>query len=131
MKIEILAGDWKLAAVNEGVLRMVDSGGKVKRFTEIKSLEVATEEAKREWKKKIGWGIGVGLVTFGVGGLVTALLVGNKKFVEFFCELPDGKGEFMGKTERKGYLELMELYPETAGSSATTAGKGKKPVWEK
>ena len=124
MKIEILAGDWKLAAVNDGVLRMVSSEGKVERFTKIKSLEVATEEAKREWKKKVGWGIGVGLVTFGVGGLVTALVVGNKKFVEFFCELPDGKGEFMGKTEQKGYRELVKLCPE-----ATEAAK-KKPIWE-
>lgn len=123
MKIEILAGDWKFAAINDGVLRMVDSEGKVARFTQVKNLEVATEEAKREWKKKVGWGIGVGLVTFGVGGLVTALAVGNKKFVEFFCELPDGKGEFMGKTERKGYQKLIELCPEAVVE--------KKPLWGK
>lgn len=124
MKIELLAGDWKFAAINDGVLRMVDSEGKVERFMKIESLEIATEEAKREWKKKVGWGIGVGLVTFGVGGLVTALAVGNKKFVEFFCELPDGKGEFMGKTEQKGYRELVKLCP-----GATEAAK-KKPIWE-
>ncbi|MDE0158687.1 MAG: hypothetical protein OXI02_02550 [Candidatus Dadabacteria bacterium] len=124
MKIEILAGDWKFAAVNNGVLQMVDSEGKVVRFTKIASLEVATEETKREWKQKVGWGVGVGLVTFGVGGLVTALAVGNKKFVEFFCELPDGKGEFMGKTEQKGYRELVKLCPEAAEAVK------KKPIWE-
>ena len=124
MKIEILAGDWKLAAVNNGMLQMVDSEGKVVRFTKITSLEVATEETKREWKQKVGWGVGVGLVTFGVGGLVTALAVGNKKFVEFFCELPDGKGEFMGKTEQKGYRELVKLCPEAAEAVK------KKPIWE-
>ena len=35
-------------------------------------------------------------------------MVGNKKFVEFFCELPDGRA-FMGRTERKGYLALKKL----------------------
>ena len=61
-------------------------------------------------EKKIGVGIAVGIVTFGIGGLVARIMTGNKKFVEFFCELPDGRA-FLGRTERKGYLSLIKLCP--------------------
>ena len=49
-------------------------------------------------------------MTFGIGGLVTGLLVGNKEFIEFFCELPDDRA-FMGRVQKKGYMDLIKLRP--------------------
>ena len=110
MKIEILEGKWKSAAISEGVLRMINEEGKLEKFSEVKHLEIMTEEKKKEYKRKIGYGVAIGLVTFGVGGLVAGLAIGNKEFVEFYCELPDDKG-FMGKTQKRGYIEMTKLLP--------------------
>lgn len=110
MKIEVLEGEWKSAAITRGVLRLITSEGKMERFSEVKEVELVTEETKKEYKRKIGYGVAVGLVTFGIGGLVTGLLVGNKEFVEFFCELPDDRA-FMGRVQKNGYMDLIKLRP--------------------
>lgn len=116
MKIEIIEGTWKSAAISGGVLRMMTTEGKMERFSEVKEIELVTEETKAEYKKKIGYGIAVGLVTLGIGGLITGLAVGNKEFIEFFCELPDGRA-FMGRTEKKGYMSLIKLRPGGKGEA--------------
>ena len=90
---------------------MITEDDKMEKFSKVKHIEVMSEESKKEYKRKIGYGVAVGLVTFGIGGLITGLAIGNKEFIEFFCELPDGKA-FMGRTEKKGYMSLIKLRPE-------------------
>ncbi len=114
MKIEILGGPWKSAAISGGVLRMITEDDKMEKVSKVKHIEVMSEESKKEYKRKIGYGVAVGLVTFGIGGLITGLAIGNKEFIEFFCELPDGRA-FMGRTEKKGYMSLIKLRPGGEG----------------
>lgn len=108
MKIEILDDGFKAASVTPGVLRLIGLNGKMERFSTLKQVEELSEEKKKEWGKKIGIGLAVGVLTLGVGGLIAGAMSGNKKFVEFFCELPDER-TFLGRTERKGYIELEKL----------------------
>ena len=108
MKIEILEGTYQSASITKGILRLVTSDGKMERFTSLKHVEEMSEEKKKEWGRKIGVGLAVGVLTFGVGGLIAGAMSGNKKIVEFFCELPDER-TFLGRTERKGYIELAKL----------------------
>ena len=108
MKIEVLAGEWKSATVNSKELLLLTADGKMERHASLKTLEEATEEKKSQWKKKIGVGFAVGVLTFGVGGVIAGLLVGNKKYIEFFCELTDGRA-FCGRIESKGFYMLHQL----------------------
>ena len=72
----------------------------------LQSVEIVTEENKKEIAGAAGWAI-AGTVLLGPLGLIAgALIGGNKKEVTFVCNLKDGK-KFLAIAESKIYTKLL------------------------
>lgn len=76
------------------------------RLTEIKSVEVASEENVKRLGGTVGWGT-AGLLILGPVGLLAGLLAGGKgKNVTFVLQLKDGR-RLLGTTDSRTFTKLQ------------------------
>lgn len=80
--------------------------GETVHASEIKTLEVATEESVKKVGGTLGWGVAGGIIAGPVGLLAGALLGGKGKDVTFVAELEDGR-KFMGTVDSKSFTKLQ------------------------
>jgi hypothetical protein len=74
-------------------------------FTQLATVEMATEETVKKLGGTIGWGTAGALILGPVGLLAGLLLGGKKKEVTFVCALKDGR-KFMATAESKVFTQL-------------------------
>jgi hypothetical protein len=106
-KVKILAGDVNAGdyEFNGGILW----GGfdQINLATELKSIDVKTEESAKNIAQTLGWGL-AGAV-FGPLGIIAGLtLGGNRKQICAMCELKDQR-KFLALMDSKVYQQMMAL----------------------
>lgn len=111
-KFEILAGDFPLGEVDFslGFFRISRNGlpgiGERMDFSDVISLDVASEETFKKTAGKIGWGI-AGAMALGAVGAVAGVVLGGKKttLITFILVFDDGR-KILGKADEKTFTVL-------------------------
>jgi hypothetical protein len=76
------------------------------KFTEIESLEKASEESVKKLGGTVGWGL-VGATLLGPVGLLAGLLAGGRKNeVTFVCQFKDGR-KMLATTDAKTFTKMQ------------------------
>ncbi len=111
-KIKVHAGDFLegVGTLSFGVLNLKT---KEKKFsgenillTELKSVELATEENVKKVGGTIGWGV-AGALILGPAGLLAGLLMGGRsKEVTFIAVFKDGR-KLLATTDNKSFTRLQ------------------------
>lgn len=112
-KIKIHAGDFPAGSANATFGSIVFPwkagdgwAGEVVRFSEIESIEIASEESVKKIAGTVGWGV-VGATLLGPVGLLAGLLAGGRKNeVTFICKFKDGR-KMLATTDSKTYTKMQ------------------------
>jgi len=109
--IKVLAGDFIKGEGTVGyesltlITKEHPSTGEAISFTELQTVEVATEENVKSTGGTLGWGA-VGALALGPVGLLAGLLLGgNNKEITFIAKFKDGR-KIMATTDSETYTRL-------------------------
>ena len=90
--MKVVAGDYKNITMMFGILECNNGFFSTQRYQkdDVTMIEEVTESNLKSMKAKLGWGIGLGLATGGIGALVGLLAMGNKRQI-MAVSFKDGK----------------------------------------
>lgn len=108
---QVCDGDFRkdsVGGIKNGELSVIDKDGKSCIFDKVKEVKEIAIQNKTQWGRKAAWGVGVGLVTFGLGGLVAGVLAGRGKIITCEVSFFDDRS-FIGVTDKNGFEELLRM----------------------
>lgn len=108
-KIKVHAGDFDtIDTMGKDFLVPGKSVWKVNKipFTDLESVELASEESVKKVGGTVGWGAAGAVILGPVGLLAGLLLGGRKKKVTFVAKFKDGR-KLLGTTDSKTFTKLQ------------------------